>query len=213
MKAAGFVPVALLAGDNIPGRIFVVSNAVFIGEKHPLYSRYASTTPQFPMVDRSLSFLNRIYFLNEDQPARKHVFTARDILQTVLDLIEPLGGVRPMSQSRRSEVEDSETTTLTRMMNSILTSAHLRDVNRLRRVSQLESPPSPNREKVVDSWVNSRAGSERMHTDVEVEILRREIETLRSSRSWKATAPLRSVGRWVRQRLSFVVRLVRWLRS
>src|SRR6185436_7857234 len=59
MKSAGFVPIGLVQIDNVPGRIFVVSNAIFVGEKHPLYQHYATRTPAFPTLDRNLDFLNK----------------------------------------------------------------------------------------------------------------------------------------------------------
>ena len=88
---------------------------------------------------------------------------------------------------------------LVKVTQRLVSSAHLRDVNWLRRSAYVESL------KPETSVEFSGAA--------EVERLRYEIAALRSSRSWRLTAPLRSVGRVVKHRLSFVVRLVKRLRA
>ena len=186
MKSAGFVPVALIQGHDVPDRLFVVSNAVFVGEKHPLYSKYANVTPQFPLLDRSMSFVNRMYFLNEEHAGRKRVRTIPDILHAILDQIEPFP----------QQVKN--------VFEKVSSSANLRDVNRLHRVAQLENPEQVSSPARVDRVDIHRA---------EVEMLRHEIESLRSSRSFRITAPLRSMLGWVRRRLPFVVKVVRRLRA
>ena len=88
MKQAGFVPVALVTGNNMPGRVFIVANAVFVGEKHPLYDRYADAAPKFPSLDRGLDFVNRMYFINEERKADRRIRSATDILDMIVDRVE-----------------------------------------------------------------------------------------------------------------------------
>ncbi len=234
MKSAGFVPVALIqGGDNQDGRIFVVSNGVFVGEKHPLYSKFADAAPRFPMIDRELSFVNKMYFLNEEQPERKRIRTVADILHAILDWIEsPPQGWEPASPQRAlgfagdvSKPENdaaggsSDREPLAKVLERVSSSAHLRDVNRLSPVAKLASSgpavasgpvPSSNREKERRSDA-SRADVERMRLVAEIENLKYELATFQSSRSWRVTAPLRSLGRWLRRHPS-LLQMVRWVR-
>jgi hypothetical protein len=220
MKSAGFVPVALIQGGaNMDGRTFVVSNGVFVGEKHPLYEKYVNVRPQFPMLDRKMGFVDKMYFLNEEQLDRKHVLSISNVLHAILDQIEaPAQRSGHASRKRaleldvraaelESDTEDSSSKQKApvRIMDGILSSAHLRDVNRLRRVARLEglrpdvaNAPAP----LSDSDEAGRSERNRLWIEGqlarEVEMLKREIEALQSSRSWRVTAPLRSLGRWVR---------------
>src|SRR3954464_389367 len=125
MKSAGFVPVALVSGDNLPGRTFVVANAVFVGERHPLFQKYAQAAPRFPMLDRSLDFVNKMYFLNEDHAEKKSVRTIPDVLEELMRRIE--GPTRRLS-------EDA--------IDAISERAPLRDVNRLRKIASLDGQAS-----------------------------------------------------------------------
>jgi hypothetical protein len=186
------------------------------------------------MIDRGMSFLNKMYFLNEEQPERKRVRTISNILHAILDQTEAPAQRSGDTSCKRgleldvsapeldSDAEDSASNpeASAKVMERILSSAHLRDVNRLRRVAQLESlgpdgaaasAPASNGEKASRSEIN-RIEVERMRFAANVESLRHEIEALRSSRSWRITAPLRSLGRWAR-RYPSVVRWVRRLRA
>ncbi|HYR42851.1 MAG TPA: hypothetical protein VER98_07510, partial [Terriglobia bacterium] len=210
MKSAGFVPVALVQGDNVPSRTFVVSNGVFVGEKHPLYSKYASARPQFPLLDRNLDFVNSMFFINEDQLERKHVQSIPDILSEILDQIEAPQLHSGDAAPRRGLNVDAPNLKM-----------ELRDVNRLRRVAQLEriesgvaeAPKSFDRDKVDRSREALRTEAERIRISTEIVKLKEELEAMRSSRSWRITKPLRSVARLVRRRLPSVVRLAKWLRA
>jgi hypothetical protein len=133
-----------------------------------------------------------MYFLNEEQPERKRVHTMRDILGAIVDQIED---------------RSSKKTTLAKGVERILSSAHLRDVNRLRRVAQFENLGPDVAEPLVPSSNRENAGLrkgygtgfDRVHLAAEIENLKHELETIRSSRSWRVTAPLRSVARVVRR--------------
>jgi hypothetical protein len=204
MKSAGFVPVALVAGGaNMDGRVFVVSNGVFVGEKHPLYSKYANVTPQFPTLDRSMDFVNKMYFLNEEQTERKRVHTTPDVLHAMMDQIEPVA----RRLERDAEGGSPEAKAPPEVMKRILSSGFARDVNRLRRIARLDSlgpdmtnaPASPSKEDAAGRQERSPAWAERKQLVARIEHLKREIEVLRSSNSWRITAPLRSLASRMRR--------------
>lgn len=201
MKSAGFVPVALVQTDNVPGRVFVVSNGIFVGEKHPLYGKYANVTPQFPMLDRSMGFVNRMYFLNEEHPERKRILTVSDVLHAILDQIE---NPRNLAHSGHKRVREESTPNLN--MERLFSSAHTRDVNRLRRIGLSDTGER-------SATLVSRTDVDRAAFAAKISTLQAELNALHASRSWRATAPLRSLGRWVRQQLPSIVHLARWLRT
>ncbi|MGH9203014.1 MAG: hypothetical protein ACRD2A_17450, partial [Vicinamibacterales bacterium] len=194
MKSAGFIPVALIQGVNDPGRVFVVSNAVFVGEKHPLFAKYADVVPQFPMIDRGLDFVDRMYFLNESQPERKRVRTIQDMLFAILEEIDRTSIVDDRAMKIHGVAGSRTRASL---------SANLRAGNRLRRVADLEGAepeetenpePSPHRD-TANRWGSWRADAERKRLTAEVEALTKALVATRTSTSWKVTAPLRALSR------------------
>jgi len=225
MKSAGFVPVALVQGDNVPGRYFDVPNCVFVGEKHSLFAEYAKLTPKFPMLDRDLPFIDKMYFMNE-RPQRKQELTKRYILHEILDRIEP-GTPRSVGGSQKpkgkfgvcapkleTDPDDGATRSkMEKVIERIVSSAHLRDVNRLRRLVQLEGKEVAGAGDGNRTEVNNPTKYDSALLAQELENLRYENKRIRSSRSWRVTAPLRSFGVWVRRHLPFAVRLARWFRA
>jgi hypothetical protein len=200
MKSAGFVPVALVQIDNVPGRLFVVSNGVFVGERHPLYQKYSAANPQFPTLDRSLDFVNKMYFLNEEQADRKTIYSPADMLEAI---VERVGSLRRPDHHAPVAVP--------RQLSS--------DVNRLRKVALLQTRADVREVSVshvreeAASASNYRAEMERLRFVNEIETLKKELYALRSSRSWRITEPLRAFGRWVRWRFPNALRLLRWIRT
>jgi hypothetical protein len=200
MKSAGFVPVALVQIADVPGRIFVVSNGIFVGEKHPLYEQYSNVTPKFPMLDRSMDFVNKMYFLNEDQADRKVIHQTVDVLQSIVGRLEAL----PRQRQTPATAAPKQ---------------HLPDVNRLRKVAVLEGLS----DTVADTASGSsgrkdlrpefRSEIERVRFAGEIDSLKQQLAAIRATRSWRITAPLRALGQWVRWRLPFVVHLIRWIRA
>ena len=202
MKSAGFVPVAFIPeGGGLAGRTFHVANAVFVGKRHPLYTQYAGPVLQSSMMDRGVSFINRMYFLNEERAEHRLIRAIPDILNRILDEIEPHHHLSTPTSNRintralRVESSDLDNAPKRNSIDSqpetLFSSAHLRDVNKAN----------------VARWKTAS------RVAAEVEILKRQIEVLQSSRSWRITAPLRSLGGWVRRRLPFAVRLARRLRG
>jgi hypothetical protein len=198
MKSAGFVPVGTVQIDNVPGRVFVVSNAIFVGEKHPLYEEYAAKTPTFPMLDRNLEFLNKMYFLNEEDMQRKRVHSAFDMLEEIIGGLAPAQRAGDLAPPRE-------------VVAKIVSSANLREVNRLRRLtdSSVDGRDRPRLHRSPTAW----SDAERVRLSIEAESLRVQLLTLQSSRSWKLTTPLRVAAQWLRQHLPGVVKLVRRLRA
>ena len=197
MKSAGFVPVALVQGDNLPGRIFVVSNAVFVGERHPLYAKYANSAPRFPTIDRNLGFVNKMFFLNEEQPERKKIRTIPDVMEAVLARVDASAQLRARASTDTASV-----------------GSPLRGVNRLRALDDLEkSAPDALQGSAAARLRTQYDGVEKMRLGAEISELKRTVQAMQSSRSWRVTSPLRSFGVWTRQRMPWAVRAARWARS
>jgi hypothetical protein len=231
MEAAGFVPVALVQGDNVPDRLFVVSNAIFVGERHPLYRKYANVERRFPMLDRGLSFIDRMYFLNERRE-RKQVLETHDFLDVILNHVELFGqrsdrsshesesqaGAGARTHRSTSNDDSTGTNTLENALEQIAGTAPLREVNRLRRASRLSESQQRSAEVLMrcserqkDGRHENRMEVERIRRNAEIVALRSELLKLRSSRSWRVTKPLRDISTWMRQRVPIAVGLVRWL--
>ena len=208
MKSVGFVPVALVqGGHNLDGRVFVVANGVFVGEKHPLYSKYANNPPQFPTLDRDMDFVNNMFYLNEDRPERKSILSIPEVLDAVL---EEIAARTQAADGSQNWLADSRTPDAD--MKRLTSSAQIRDVNLLRRVAQFESLAPDAAAAPVAASIKARSARGDAYR-AEVEKLRQELTALQASRSWKLTAPVRATSLWVRRRLPSAVRLVRWLRT
>ena len=220
MKTAGFVPVALVAGGpNIDGRVFPVANGVFVGRKHPLYAKHADAKPQFPTLDRSMDLVNKMFFMNEDQADRKRILKVSDILDAIVDRVEGASRRAPARGNVRQDraaaspgtavIGSAQPKVPAQIMDKILLSAHARDLNRMRRVVQLESlgpeaarvfaERSRSAREKSDAAETVEHEMERMRLFAEVNNLSSELKAVRSSTSWRITAPMRSVVQRLRQ--------------
>jgi len=187
MKTAGFVPVALVRGSDVPGRLFVVANAIFVGARHPLYEKYADRAPQFPLLDRELGLVNQVYFLNEDQPERKQILTIPDLLGTILGQLGHSSQRIPIAAA-------------------VTPSSSLRNVNRLHKVSEINAlrAAAPEDRRLsprdkADRADTARNDLQRLRLASEMDTLRRELDAIKRSRSWRITAPLRNTVSWTRR--------------
>jgi hypothetical protein len=177
---------------------------------NPLYRRYAGTAAQWPALDRSVHFMSNMYFSNEETPPHAPMIAADKLMHTILDTLTASG------HAPRGEDGSPTTSPLGEVIQKIVSSAHLRDVNRLRRVAELMAVETKKPEvlaatiSAVDGDAFRKMQSVRLLQ--EVSRLEDELAKIRSSRSWRVSAPLRYMSSWVRRRLPFVVGLVRWIR-
>lgn len=214
LKSAGFVPVSLVQIDNIPGRVFVVSNGIFVGEKHPLYLKYVDRKPEFPMLDRNLDFVNRMYFMNEEFPERKKVYSIPEIISMITDEFKT-GHTSVRSGNPPSKAISGNSKGSTRKSNNggqggvpaqseaitqpataphaSLARKHMAEINRLQRIAQKETGYVPPVGQMASSGAPFLT---------ELDALRRAIISIRSSNSWRLTAPLRQVGSLMRGRIA-----------
>lgn len=212
MKSAGFVPVALVWVDNVPGRIFVVSNGVFVGERHPLYSKYAGQKPAFPTLDRELGFVNKMYFMNEESSERKKVYTIAEISSKILDrykekvseqvrsnfMLPPTkaGLAKGAIGSSFGSPSEKATKAGAQIPDLSRSSGHLKEIGRLERVARLVANGDA-LSKPIGSPANKMQNST-LTPDADAEVLRCTIRYMRSSKSWRLTAPLRRIVTFVR---------------
>jgi len=194
MKSAGFVPVALIGGGaSIDGRVFVVSNGVFVGERHPLYSKYVDKTPQFPMIDRGMPFQNKMYFLNEEESERKRVYSTFQILEAVTHQVEE--NVRRAGHAPRARSPADVKSVVD--MDKILSSTRLRENVRLRIAVEADTTTvGPDAEGA--RFERQHLWNETKRLAAQADALVRELGAVRASTSWKLTGPVRSVGRFLK---------------
>jgi hypothetical protein len=181
MKSAGFVPVALIQGVNDPARVFVVSNAVFVGERHPLYAKYAAKAPKFPMIDRNLAFQNKMFYLNEEEAECKRLYSTTDILQALMH--EVAAGARPSPRQQPSR-QPMDIEKLLSLMSG--------EANRLRRAADHGASEE------LEEMERQRLLLVQKQLATQVEGLTRDLRAIRTSKSWRITAPLRSIVRMVK---------------
>ncbi len=204
MKSVGFVPVALVAGNaDDTGRIFVVSNGVFVGKNHPLYAEYADRTPQFTTWDRNIEFIDRMFFINEEHPGKKRIMSAIDVLDTIDERLKAAAhDVQSVPHSSNLPNESSvslqtgEAGILPAISNAhtprkMTTSAHRIEINRLRIINAAQ--PSRNGSGGDSSKELRRLAAEKRAVEQRAVQLSAELEAVKSSASWRATAPLRSL--------------------
>lgn len=211
MKEAGFVPIALVQIDNVPGRIFVVSNGIFVGEKHPLYSTYSGRKPVFPMLDRGRDFVNKMYFINEQNPERKKIYSTADILSEISDRFGGnvpdrkllSAGARFSDQNRRVDSAGNDRGNFPAQPKTTIhaiaaspSRGHVTEISRLQRVAQIASGNQPTLAS-IDRHSRQLLASGEIGT-AEVETLRRTLINMRSSRSWRVTAPIRRVIHFIK---------------
>jgi phospholipid N-methyltransferase len=189
MKSAGFVPVALIAGgaDMGGGRVFVVSNAVFVGERHPMFAQYADKAPKFPMLDRELPFQNKMYFLNEEQTELKRKYTTYEVLEVLQERLAT-SGYRP--------AKAAETAPESKAKVAAQAAPSLRDNNRLRPVAESTAPTNGESER--DRADRQQLWIEARQLRNQVAVLRNDLQVIRASNSWRVTAPLRAVSKLLR---------------
>ncbi|HVO32301.1 MAG TPA: hypothetical protein VMU17_00195 [Elusimicrobiota bacterium] len=181
MKTAGFVPVVLVAGDADPRRIFVVSNAVFVGRKHPLYAEYADKAPQFPTWDRKIDFVDRMYFMNEEHSGQKRIRSMANILDLILQRTEEASATEgqhqapaPAAPQLNGQKDPSgELAALLSATRLLQEKAALEQ-----RVSQLAQQGDELQQRVSQIATQAQASAA-------------EAAALRSSTSWRMTAPFR----------------------
>jgi hypothetical protein len=176
--------VALIAGgaDMGGGRVFVVSNAVFVGERHPMFEEYKDKAPKFPMLDRELPFQNKMYFLNEERPESKHKYTTYEVLEALQQRLAASGYqvAKPGEAATAAAAQPAPS---------------LRDSNRLRPVAAAAPSSQESERDRADRqqlWVEAR------QLRNQVGVLRNDLQLIRSSTSWRVTAPMRAVSRLLR---------------
>jgi hypothetical protein len=191
MKSAGFVPVALIAGGaEMNGRVFVVANAVFVGERHSQYRKYAELPPKFPMLDRTQVFQNKMYFLNEEHKEFKRAYSADEVLEELQ---------RRLAEAGYRAGEPDESALETPAKPGAPAAPSLRDSNRLRRIGEPARADAPE-ENARDRADRQRWQIEARQLRAQVAGLQKDLVTVRASKSWRVTAPLRAVSRLLRSR-------------
>lgn len=210
MKSAGFVPVGLAQNDNAPGRIFVVSNGIFVGEKHPLYAKYADRKPTFPLLDRDNEFINNMYFINEQNAERRRIYSTAEMMTAISDEYrsrrqnpeigraslalgagETKGGSGNSSKSAPLKTSAPSSQSPAEKPDVAASKEHVKEVGRLQRIAQRETGHVPQTNQIAANGSTVTA---------DVEALRRTLTYMHSSKSWRLTSPIRKLGNLVRGR-------------
>jgi hypothetical protein len=210
MKSAGFVPVGLVQIDNVPGRIFVVTNGIFVGEKHPLFSKFVDRTPTFPMLERDLDFINKMYFINEENADRKKVYSTAEIMAAITDEYknrrhypeiarsrpalasgDQNGGYGNSGNGGHPKASGQPANSPAEKPDMAATKGHVKEIGRLQRIAQKEAG-------YVPQASHPAANGSTLTADVEA--LRRTLTYMHSSKSWRLTSPIRKLGNLVRGR-------------
>lgn len=207
MKSAGFVPVGLVQIDNVPGRLFVVTNGIFVGEKHPLFSKFVDRKPTFPMLDRDLDFINKLYFINEENADRKKIYSTAEIMAAITDEYKNRRQYPEIARSRPALVSSDQKGGSPNLGNGsqsgqpakaptekpdvAASKGHVKEVGRLQRIAQKETGYVPQTNQLAANGSTPTA---------DVEALRRTLTYMHSSKSWRLTSPIRKLGNLVRGR-------------
>jgi hypothetical protein len=194
MREAGFVPVALVAGHDMPGRYFVVANAVFVGEGHPLYAKHAHSTPQFPTLDRRLEFVNTMYFVNEQRKADRRVRSASDILDMIINRLESTGTQQDLDDvpCLDDNGDRSDGDGRSSFGTAISTGSDTRHTPQRRSMSAGHLRRGHAQMHGDASVSSNRLELDRLRIAAELETTKRELAEIRSSTSWRLLAPFRS---------------------
>ena len=178
----------------------MVSNAIFVGEKHPLFAKYADRKPVFPMLDREQDFINNMYFINEKQPEKRKVYTATEMMVVILDRYNrDRRRTSPVARPKATQVSDRKEDGGA-PARQILQRPPIAKVDGPQPTDALAANGHANEIERLKRIVQKEVGVVGFDPSFDVDALRRTLSYMYSSKSWKMTSPIRKFGNLIRGR-------------
>ena len=198
MHAHDFATVAVIAGDQIPGKNFCVANGIFVRRGHPLYERFKTKPAGWPQVPRDVEFINNALFLEDRPGSGRRPRSTQEIMELIASAVSQRKGVRrPAPVTRHAGDEEkpagAQAVEMVHMLaeksaesgaasrpQTAMSEGQAAEIERLRRADKF-------------SKYATQAAPPIAHTpgSADIDSMRRLVMATQVSTSWRLTRPLR----------------------
>lgn len=204
MHAHDFATVAVVAGDQIPGKNYCVANGIFVRRGHPVYERFQHKPSSWPQVPRDVDFVSNALFLEDRPGLGRRPRSAQEIMELIASTAKQRKGVRrPTPVTGQTGDDDkpavSKAVEIGRSLNE---SAGPGATSRPQTVMSEGQAAEIERLKRADKFRNyaAQAAPPLGHTagGMDIDSMRRLVIATQTSTSWRLTRPLRLMVHRVR---------------
>ncbi len=200
MHAHDFATVAVVAGDQIPGKIFCVANGIFVRRGHPLYERFKTKPAAWPQVPRDVGFINGALFLEDRPGSGRRPRSAQEIMDMIASAAQYRRRRRVAAISQESG-DDQDKPVMARaveVVRSLSEKQTVRDEH-ARAQSEMSAGQSAEISRLTRAGQFASYGatlSPPVHPSAEgmdISAMRQVLKSVQNSTSWRVTRPLRLI--------------------